>query len=252
MTSEATRESLAAEYARQRAEEWRAFTSKGGPPADYWEIWEHESHGWKQVIEFLQPVGIEAPGYLEALEPLLRTLDGMEEVDVPPLAFTRLTALRMGFMMPEGVMWSDVETFYVNAAPRIHRVAPFTLRFGGLSAREDALYLGVDDGGALREVRRQLRIGVMRAAQVLREEGVTTTSDPFVPSVDIAYFTGKGDRRRVIEAVEPYLQMEVSEHGVTTVKLARIASDPFEHYPDIDIVAEIGLLGDEYRKGYHN
>jgi len=46
------------------------------------------------------------------------------------------------------------------------------MRFGGISANEGSLYLGVDDGGSLREVRRQIRLGVPKAAEALKAEGI--------------------------------------------------------------------------------
>jgi hypothetical protein len=242
-----------AEYAARRAEDWAAFTAGSGPGADYWARWAETSHEWRNAIEFLQPIGLDYPNYLEQLQPLLDTLRGMEEVDIPPVEFTYLTVLRLGFMMSSDILWSQVESFYVNAAPRIHRIEPFSLRFRGVSAREDGLYVGVEDNHVLREVRRQVKLGVMKAAEVMKTDpDVTPEGDRYMPVVRFVHFTGRGDRRRIIEAVEPYLDADLGEFPVSHIKMGRVASDPDIHYPPMDVVAEIGLLGEEARKGYHN
>jgi len=243
----------AAEYAARRAEDWATFTAGSGPGADHWEIWAETSFQWKNAVEFLQPVGLDYAAYLDPLRPLLDRLGSLDEVDLPPLESTHLTVLRLGFLMSSDILWSQTESFYVNAAPRIHRVPPFSIRIGGISAQPDALYLGVDDGHAFREVRRQIRLGVMKAAEMLKHDpDWSPEQDRFMPVVPFAYFTGRGDRARVIEAVAPYLDTQLGEYPVTHIKMGRVSSDPEIHYPGMDVIAEIGLLGQEYRKGYHN
>ncbi len=252
MTSNTTTDA-ATEYAARRAQDWAAFTAGSGPGADRWAAWAELSYQWKNAVEFLQPVGLDYPDYLTPLQPLLDRLAGMEEVDLPPVEFTHFTVLRLGFLMSSDILWSQTESFYVNAAPRIHRVNQFPIRLGGISAREDALYIGVDDGHSFREVRRQIRLGVLKAAEMIKNDPEwSQEADRFMPVIPFAYFTGQGDRRRVIEAVEPYLDTQLGEYPVTKVKMGRVASDPDIHYPGMDVIAEIGLLGDEYRKGYHN
>ena len=81
---------------------------------------------------------------------------------------------------------------------------------------------------------------------------LTPEGDLFVPRIEIAVFTGKGDRRRVVEALEPYRDAEAGELPVTHVKMARVPIQPHDHYHPIDVVAEIGLLGENYRQGYHD
>ena len=240
-------------YAAERARDWARFTARSEPLPDHWAEWEQRSHGWRFPIEFLQPVGIDGPQSIETLRPLLDTLEELDEVDVVPVEWMHLTTLRIGFLMASDIMWSQVETFYVNAAPRLHRIAPFTLRLGGISATEDGIYLGVDDGLVLREVRRQLRLGVPKVHEVLSDDpAVTPDGDGFIPRVAIGYFTGNGDRRRVIEALEPHLDVEAGELPVTHIKMARVPIQPHDHYHAIDVVADIVLFGERYRQGYHD
>ena len=251
--TQTTASEAAAEYAAARARDWQSFTSKVGPLASRWDLWAEESFQWRPEISFFQPVGLDYPAFIQPLRPLLDVLTGMEEIDLPPVPFLHLTTARVGFMRADDIIWSQVETFYVNAAPRLHRIPPFKLRIGGISAREHELYFGVDDGHALREVRRQISRGVPKVRERIHEEPVfTAEGDRYVPDVPFAFFTGRGDRRRVIEAVEPYVDVELGEHDVTHVKMGRIAPDPDIHYPDLDVVAEIRLYGEDYRKGYHN
>ena len=252
--TEVTETATSAEvYARQRDDDWSTFVAGSGAPADHWEIWKDESFDWRPEISFFQPVGVDHPDLLEPIQPLLDVLEGMEEIDLPPLSFLHLRSLRIGFLRAEDIMWSQVESYYVNAAPRIHKVAPFSIHVGGISAHEDALYLGVDDGFALRELRRQVALGVPKIHTSMREQGVSwPDDDPFVPEIPFAYFTGRGDRRAVIEAVESYRDADLGTYEQTMYKLGRIGSDPQIHYPSLDVIAEIRLLGDDHRKGYHN
>lgn len=242
----------ASEYARRREADWARFTGASGPPADYWANWGEESYGWRPEISFFQPVGIDYPELAERVAPLREALEGLAGVDLPPERFLHLKFLQLGFLRAVDIYWSQVETFYVNAAPRVHRVEPFPLALRGVSAREDAVYLGVDDGYALREVRRQIALGVPKAAQVFKEKGIRTgPGDDFVPDVPVAYLTADGDRAAIARAVSPFLEAEFGSYRVTHAKMGRISPDPEVHYPDIDVVAEIGLLGEDYRKGYH-
>jgi hypothetical protein len=253
ITSGTRGQTVSAEYAIRRAEDWATFTAGSGPGGDHWAQWAQHSHDWKNTIEFLQPVGLDYPSYLDPLEPLLDTLRGLEEVDLPPMEFTHLTMLRLGFMMSTDILWSQVESFYANAAPRIHRIAPFSVRFRGISAHDNALYIGVDDDHAFREVRRQVKLGVAKASEAMTTDpDVTSQGDGFRPVIPFAYFTGRGDRRRVIEAVASYREVDLGEHAMTHIKMGRVSSDPDIHYPPIDVVAEMGLLGAAYRTGYHN
>lgn len=245
---------VAADYRVRRERDWEAFVSADGELPDYWAAWEERSHGWRVPIDFLQPVGLEAPGTFEALNPLLARLREMPEVEVPPVAWLHLTWVRIGFLMAADLMWSQVETFYVNASPRIHRVHPFTLRLGGVSVADgERIYLGVDDGGSYREARQQAKLGVPKIYQVLRDDpNIEGNVDRFMPVIDIGYFTGRGSRERVIEALEPYRESELGEVPVSHLKLARLPIQPHDHYADIDVIAEIPMYGDDYRKGYHN
>ena len=254
MTAEgAPRPDSSEAYARSRERDWAAFSAGSGPPADHWEVWAKESFDWRPEISFFQPVGGDYADLGERLEPLREALEGLAEIELPPLAFLHLTCLQIGFLRAAGIYWSQVETFYVNAAPRVHRIDPFSLAVSGVSAREEAVYLGVDDGYALREVRRQIGVGVPKAAQVFKEKGIKTgPGDDFVPDIPIAYLTGGGDRAAIIDAIMPYLHADFGSYLVSHIKMGRIAPDPEVHYPNIDVVAEIGMLGKDYRKGYHN
>ena len=236
-------------YADDRARNWAAFTASTDPLPDYWDRWIEYSHDWKIPIHFLQPAGIDAPNFVDPLQPLFDTLDQLEEVQVVPTAFMHMTSVDVGLLMATGIMWSQVETIYVNAAPRLHRLEPFTLKVGGVSAFEDSLYLGVDDGLAVTEVRRQIRLGVPVVYERMRDD---PQAEQFIPHIKIAYFTGKGSRQNVIDAVAPYLDATAGEVRVDEVKMARIPVDPDNRFPVIDVIAEIQLYGEDYRKGYHS
>jgi hypothetical protein len=241
-------------YAEQRERDWHAFAGGDGPLADYWALWEERSFGWKVPIEFIQPLGLDTPSILDALEPLLEQLRGMPEVEVPPREWLHCTYVRLGFLRAVDVLWSQVEAFYANASPRIHRVEPFSLRLAGISVADDErIYLGIDDGGMYREVRRQLKLGVPKIYEKMKEDPlVTPEGDRFVPTLDLGYFTGRGSRQRVLEALAGWREVDLGEVPLTHMKMARMPIQPHNHYVELDVIAEIPLLGQDYRKGYHD
>lgn len=248
-------QALAHDYATRRDADWEAFVSATGPLPDYWARWEERSHGWRVPIEFLQPVGVEAPEVFAALDPLRARLERLPGVEVVPTEWLHVTWVRIGFLMASDVMWSQVETFYVNAAPRLRRVEPFTLTVGALSVADgERVYLGVDDGGAYREARRQAKLGVPKIAEAMRDDPAIGASgeDHFMPVVDIAYLTGEGDRAEIAEALSPFRDVTTGEVAVSHLKLGRVPIQPHRHYESIDIVAEIPMLGAAHRGGYHN
>lgn len=250
-----TAESPVAEaYAERREHDWNAFVRERGTLADYWARWETRSRGWRVPIDFLQPVGMEMPTAFEPLEPLFEQLRALPGIEVPPVEWLHITWVRVGFLMADDVMWSQVETFYVNAAPRLRRVPPFSIRLGGLSVAEgDRVYLGVDDGGSYREARRQAKLGVPKVYEVLRDDPLVTDSgDAYMPMIEVAHFTGGGDRDRLVSALEPYREVEVGVVPLTHLKLARVPILPYNHYEALDVVAEIPMLGEGHRGGYHN
>ena len=237
------------EYAQDRALNWATFSASTAPLPDYWDRWVEYSHDWKIPIRFLQPVGVDAPNFIDPLRPLLDTLGQLEEVQVVPTAFMHMPTVDVGLLMATGIMWSQVESIYASAAPRLHRIEPFVLRVGGVSAFEHSLYLGVDDGLVVREVRRQIRLGVPVVHERMRAD---PAAGEFIPHIKIAYFTGKGSRQNVADAVAPYLDAEAGEVRVDEIKMARVPVDPDHRFPDLDVIAEIRLYGDDYRKGYHS
>ncbi len=243
----------AAEYRARRDRDWERLLGGAGPLPDFWERYAERSHGWRQWIAFLQPLGKERPDLFAPLEPLFERLRAAGGVEIPPVEYLHTTAIQVGWMMASDVMWSQVESFYVNASPRIHRIAPFTLRLGGISATEETLYLGVDDGYALREVRRQVGLGVPKVSQVMRgvDPQVTPRGDRLMPVMHLAHFAG-ADRRAVASAVEELRDIELGEVEVTQIKMARMSPDPDIRTPEPDVIAEVGLLGAAYRTGYHN
>ncbi len=245
---------LTTTYLDERERDWSAFVSSSEPLPDYWAWWEEHSASWKVPIQFLQPIGQESGDELAALSELLEALGELDEVVVPPVEWVHITYVDVGFLRPTDVLWSQVESFYVNAAPRIRRAEPFSLRIAGLSATDDGqIYLGVDDGGNYRELRRQIRLGVPFVSQKMKDDPlVTADGDAFVPKLPIAFTTGKGDRARLVEFLEAHRELDLGEFSPPHMKLARLPIQPHDHYGAIDVVAEIPLLGSDHRKGYHN
>lgn len=245
---------LATSYAETRERDWSAFAGSTAPLPDYWGWWEEHSAGWKVPIQFLQPIGSEFTDELGALTELLEAMGELDELEVPPVEWVHMTYVDVGFLRPTDVMWSQVESFYVNAAPRIRRVEPFSLHIAGLSVTEDGqVYLGIDDDGNYRELRRQIGLGVPFVSQKFKDDPlITADGDAFVPKLPIAFTTGRGDRARLTEFLEAHREFDLGTFEPPHMKLARLPIQPHDHYGAIDVVAEIKLLGADHRKGYHN
>lgn len=245
---------IATSYLETRERDWSAFSTSSAPLPDYWGWWEEHSSGWKVPIQFLQPLGAEFTDELGPLAALLEEMAELDEVEVAPVEWAHLTYVDVGFLRPTDVLWSQVESFYVNSAPRIRRVEPFSVQIAGLSVTEDGqIYLGVDDGGSYRELRRQIRLGVPFVSQKMKDDPlITADGDEFVPRLPIAFTTGSGDRARLVEFLDAHRDIDLGEFKPPRMKLARLPIQPHDHYGAIDVVAEIELLGADHRKGYHN
>ncbi len=245
---------LASTYLERREQDWNAFAASSADLPDYWAWWEDYSAGWRIPIQFLQPLGSEFAEQFKPLGKLMEQLGELDEVVVPPLAWVHMSYIHIGFLRPTDVMWSQVESFYVNAAPRIRRVEPFTMQVGGLSISEDGrIYVGMDDGGTYRELRRQIALGVPFITQKMKDDPlITAEGDTFVPTMDIGFTTGTGSRQRLIELLEEHRSIDLGEVSPPAMKLARLPIQPYDHYLDLDVVAEVPLLGADHRKGYHN
>ena len=241
-------------YRESRGRDWAAFGNVSDPPPDYWNWWEEHSSGWKVPIQFLQPIGQEFRSVLDALNDLMQSLNAMEQVSTPPIEWIHITYIDVGFLRPTDVLWSQVESFYVNAAPRIRRVEPFSIRITGLSISEDGeIYLGVDDSGNYRSLRRQIRLGVPFIAQKANEDSaVISDEDMFIPRLPIGFTTGHANRQELLDNLSEYRDIDLGEFIPPNMKLARLPIQPHDHYSPIDVVAEIPLLGANHRKGYHN
>ena len=224
------------------------------PTADYWERWEQRSFGWKAAIEFLHPFGRDHPDAFAPLDPLFEALRALPGVEVPPVEWLHATWLHLGFLRADDLMWSQVETYYVSAAPRLRRVESRPVRLGGIALTDDGrVTLGVEDGGLFREARRQAAIGVTRAHEALHDDpAMTTDGDTFVSTIDIAYLDARADAGAVTRAIEAYRSVEVAEVTPQYLALARLSIQPEQHFDTLDVIAEIPMLGMQHRGGYHN
>jgi hypothetical protein len=223
-------------------------------PGGYWDRWEQRSSGWKAAIEFLHPFGRDHAEAFAPLGPLFDALRVLPGVEVPPVEWLHATWLHLGFLRADDIMWSQVETFYVSAAPRLRRVEPRFVHLGGLALTADGrVTLGIEDGGLFREARRQAALGAMKARAALDvDPAMTPDGDTFAASIDLAYVGPTASTGAVIQAIEPYRDLVLPEVAPTHLMLARLAALPEQHYASLDVVAEIPMLGAQHRGGYHN
>ena len=236
-------------YEQKNQDDWEYFLSSTSLLPDYWSKWEESSENWRVPIQFIQPLGVEYPEQLHPIQNLMDELADLEELEVPPLNWIHMTYIHVGFLSPLDVLWSQVESFYVNAAPRIRRVEPFSMEIRNLSISADGrVYINIFDGGAYQELRNQISLGVPFIGKKMND----LTNGNFIPTMDIAYTTGKGEKENLISKLENYRTIDAGTVNPNLMKLARVPIQPHDHYLDLDIIAEIPLLGAEHRKGYHN
>lgn len=222
--------------------------------AGVWERWEQRSFGWKAAIEFLHPFGRDHAEAFAPLAPLFDALRALPGVEVPPVEWLHVTWLHLGFLRADDIMWSQVETYYVSAAPRLRRIEPRTVRLGGLALTADGrVTLGVDDGGLFREARRQAALGAMKAREALHSDtAMTADGDTFTATIDLAFLDAAASESTVLNIIEGYRDLVLPEVTPTHLMLARVAPQPEQHYAPLDIVAEVPMLGASHRGGYHN
>jgi hypothetical protein len=222
--------------------------------AGYWERWEQRSHGWKAAIEFLHPFGRDHAEAFAPLAPLFEALRAIPGVQVPPVEWLHATWLHLGFLRADDIMWSQVETYYVSAAPRLRRIQPRPVRLGGIALTDDGrVTVGIEDGGLFREARRQAAIGAMKAREALQSDAaMTPDGDTFAPTIDLAYLDATASEGALLQAIEAHRDLVLPEVTPTHLMLARLAALPEQHYATLDIVAEVPMLGDQHRGGYHN
>ena len=238
------------------------------PEAGYWGRWEQRSFGWKAAIEFLHPFGRDHADAFAPLAPLFEALRALPGVEVPPVEWLHATWLHLGFLRADDIMWSQVETFYVSAAPRLRRIEQRPVRLGGIALTADGrVTLGVEDGGLFREARRQAALGAMKAREALASDGsMTPDGDTFAATIDLAFLAesprdlsergagipGPSAPEHVTQAIEAYRDLVLPEITPTHLMLARLAALPEQHYASLDVIAEIPMLGAQHRGGYHN
>ena len=236
-------------HEQKNQDDWNYFLSSSSQLPDYWNKWEEYSENWRIPIQFIQPLGLEFPEQFHPLQNLMDELANFEELEIPPLNWIHMTYIHVGFLSPLDVLWSQVESFYVNAAPRIRRVEPFSIEIRNLSISADGrIYINIFDNGAYQELRNQISLGVPFIGKKMN----TLANEVFIPTMDIAYTTGKGEREKLISKLENYRSIDLGTVSLKLMKLARVPIQPHDHYLDLDIIAEIPLLGSEHRKGYHN
>ncbi|MDA0302623.1 MAG: hypothetical protein O2822_08860 [Chloroflexi bacterium] len=222
--------------------------------AGYWERWEQRSFGWKAAIEFLHPFGRDHAEAFAPLTPLFDDLRALPGVEVPAVEWLHATWLHLGFLRADDIMWSQVETYYASAAPRLRRIEPRPVRLGGIALNPDGrVTLGIQDGGLFREARRQAAIGAMKAREALQSDpAMTPDGDTFAATIDLAHLDRTASGGAVAQAIEPYRDLVLPEVTPAHLMLARLAALPEQHYATLDIVAQVPMLGDQHRGGYHN
>ena len=242
-------------YQARMKSDWDNFFSESEDSLPcYWEYWEEFSNSWRVPIQFIQPIGLDSHRQLESLEPLLSKLDSTTEVIVPPTDRLHITWVHIGFLMATDIMWSQVETFYVNASPRLRRVPPFSIELSGGSVDDKGtVYVGVYDSGAYRDARKQARNGVPKVYEVLRDSNeFIDGKDMFVPKLPVGHLSGKGRRENLLSLLEDWRTVEFTTIELTHLQMARVPIMPHDHYASLDVVAQIEMRGENYREGYHN
>ena len=219
---------------------------------DFWVNYEHNTHSWKQWISFMIPLGLKNQEFAKSLNSELSNIKDISGINLFPDSYLYLPISFIGYLKPDDIMWSQVESFYVNASPRIHRIEPFDITALEIGMSKDTIYIAFDDNYNFKKIRKQLMLGVPHINKLFKnnDSQVSQEVDYFLPKIDIAYLSNIN----VSEVSKKLDDVNLKKNKLTIdyVYLVRMSSDPQLKTSDPDIIAEIPLMGKEYRSGYHN
>ena len=236
----------------QRVEKQMNLLNDKSESSSYWKNYETRTHNWKQWICFMIPIGIKNETYSNQLLDSSSQIISIDNYEAFPTKYLYLPISFVGFLKPDGIMWSQVESFYVNASPRLHRIEPFNIQPIKIAYDEENISIIFDDNYAFKEIRRQLQLGVphINAIYKNKDSYVRNGTDHFMPKIDIGYFT-QASYKKVADKLSN-IEISKSELNIDTVYLVRMSADPQIKLSQPDIIAEIPLMGSKYRTGYHN
>ena len=240
------------EYYQRINEDAQKFNNIG-LSEDFWENYEQKTFSWKQWIAFMIPVGLKNKDFVDSLGSQISPIKNIQGVTLFPDSYLYLPISFIGYLKPDDIMWSQVESFYVNASPRIHRIEPFEINAIEIAMSQDTIYIAFDDNYNFKEVRKQLMLGVPHINKLFKnnDSQVKEGNDHFLPKIDIAFL----NQANQIDINNQLKKVDLKQSATLTVdyvSLVRIASDPQLKISDPDIIAEIPLMGKDYRTGYHN
>tara|TARA_B100001996_G_scaffold382440_1_gene374256 strand:- start:959 stop:1771 length:813 start_codon:yes stop_codon:yes gene_type:complete len=220
---------------------------------NFWENYEQKTFSWKQWIAFMIPVGLKNKEFVESLSAEITNISNIDGATLFPDSYLYLPISFIGYLKPDDIMWSQVESFYVNASPRMHRIDPFEINAIEIAMDKDTIYVAFDDDYHFKEIRKQLMLGVPHINKLFKnnDSQVEQESDHFLPKIDIAFLNQANQADIKVQLKKVNLKKTISL-TVDYVSLVRMASDPQLKMSDPDIIAEIPLMGKEYRTGYHN
>jgi hypothetical protein len=220
--------------------------------SNYMNNYEKRTYNWKQWVGFMIPIGLKNESLLQNIHDSIKNIYDIKGIEHFPLSYCYLPIAFIGYLKPDDVMWSQVESFYANASPRIHRISPFEIESLTVSYNNETVYLSINDNYNFREIRKQLKIGVPHIRKIFTENDnqVISDIDYFMPKVDLGYFSNT--ELSNIKKTLANTKIITQKITIDKVYLVRMASDPQINFPDPDIIAEIPLIGPDYRTGYRN
>ncbi|MDG1990572.1 MAG: hypothetical protein P8J51_04810 [Dehalococcoidia bacterium] len=236
----------------QRIEQQMSSLNNHSTSNRYWENYEARTYNWKQWICFMIPIGIKNVSYANQLLDAGSQLININNYDAFPTQCLYLPISFVGFLKPDGIMWSQVESFYVNASPRLHRIEPFNIQLLKIAYDEETISIVFDDNYAFKEIRHQLQLGVPHINAIYKNNDsyVKNSIDNFMPKINIGYFS-QASYQEVNSKLES-VEISESKLDIDTIYLVRMSADPQIKLPQPDIIAEIPLMGSKHRTGYHN
>jgi 2'-5' RNA ligase len=228
-------------YAAEFDEAWKRFNALLRT-RDHWRSlfdWSEE----RQVLAFLVPVHSMFPHIATATAQLREDLQGLRGVEVVPPEFLHVSVQMAGTLGAADTTWSEVERLSLQAGDVIRIAAPFEMTFGPVNAFPEAAFIEVDDGGAIREIRRRLRQVWPRVLQNGAESFVSGDEDAFLPHMSIAYFDGTANASEVGLILDRYRS---ESFGTVTVDNLELVMTPIleeVHFPPLETVTRWELTG---------
>ena len=211
---------------------WEAFcqsdtTADGRQDTPKW-----HAHGGLYAASIVR---VDARALEPALDEIRAAIDGLEGVRLHPDPFLHIMLQELGFVEsqasdPSQMTSQRLEEFAQSSIEPVAKTRAFPVRFGGVNAFQDAIFLETRAQGELIKLHERL----FELAAIPR-----VPRHAFLPQCTIAHFVGEAPAQPVREALAPFREILLGEVEVLEVEV--VTFNTRQTYPQLDPFAVIPL-----------